>query len=98
MTMLEAEPRANLNETSAGCGSDLAEGCRRWRRPNSARRSTCARRCVQANHVECIGRLAAELEDHPLTDPDVLEDTEVDIAVPRGTQIVTRRITVSTAR
>ena len=55
------------------------------------------RRCVQADQVEGIGGLAAELERESF-ETEVAEHPQVDIAISRRAQIVARRVAVGSAR
>ena len=51
----------------------------------------------ETHHVECIGGFSAELEDDPMREGDVAEDSQVDIAEPRSDQGVATHIAIGTA-
>src|ERR1700733_13828675 len=85
---LEADPRTYLNQARTGCPCDLAVISRRKGRL----------RCVEADHVERVGGISAELQTKATFKAEVAGDTQIDVAVTRRPQGVARCIAVGAAR
>jgi len=85
---LEADPRTDLNETGAGSPCDLAviprgQGCS-W--------------CVEADKIERVGGISAELQTDSTFEAEVARDSQIDVAVTRRPQGIAWCIAVGTAR
>src|SRR5271168_5130200 len=85
---LERKPRAQLDKTRTGGGSNFAVQRRR--------QAGCWR--VQADQVECIGCLTADLQREPAFKANIAIQPQIDIAVTRRTQIVAGSVAVRSAR
>ena len=85
---LEADPRTDLNETRAGSPCDLAviprgQGCSWW---------------VEADKIERVGGISAELQTNSTFEAEVARDSQIDVAVTRRPQGIAWCIAVGAAR
>src|ERR1700751_1860690 len=84
----EREPGADLNESRTGCRRNFAV----------KRRGKVRGRRVETHHVEGIGGFTAYLQHESLTEADVAEDAQIDIAITGRTKIVARSIPIGSVR